>query len=60
MTPAKAIEILKDAAHFDFPADSSDFMEATKLGIEALKRVEEAREMPLGNLGRPLPGETEF
>ncbi|MBA7591486.1 hypothetical protein ES708_33644 [subsurface metagenome] len=59
MKPAKAIEILKDAAHFDFPADSSDFMEATKLGIEALKRIQNARNIGYSVPASLLPGETE-
>ena len=58
MTPDKAIELLKLYEHAASSISREDFLEATKLGIEALERELEYREsMPLKG-GELLPSET--
>ena len=55
----KAIEILSDLANRGVATFNQDFKDATKLGIEALKEVREARLMDC-RLGHTiLRGETE-
>lgn len=54
----KAIELLKlyERAAYTIPFD--DFLEATKLGIEALNRVKQSRELGWVHQRELLPGET--
>ncbi len=54
----KAIEILKDATHFHFPADGLDFRDALNLGSEALKLIDQEPPDGYTCIPRPLPGET--
>ncbi|GAH87653.1 unnamed protein product [marine sediment metagenome] len=59
MKPEKAIEIL---VHYDDPLRQftiKETKEAAKLGIEALKRVDDQRNGKVLPFDRWLPGETE-
>ena len=56
MTLAKAIEILE--YHEPSLDENPDIRLALKLGIEAIKYVEDAREITAPYLQRLLPGET--
>jgi len=55
----KAIEILYLSKEPEFEGDSNDFYEALKLGIEALKLIDEQPPHGYTCIPRPLPGETE-
>jgi len=54
----KAIEILEDILHYVKPGDPPDEHRAIELGIEALKRVKEARKKVYFTARSLLPGET--
>ena len=54
----KAIEILKDTRNITFNYFSPDRKDALKLGIEALKQLQELHNRPHGSPLPPLPGET--
>lgn len=55
----RAIEILTNYMKGSDEAKPVDFDDATKLGIEALKRIHQCRFPPYGRLEDTLPGETE-
>ncbi|MBA7700056.1 hypothetical protein ES703_108762 [subsurface metagenome] len=59
MTLEKATEILADSAYNGSTTFNSNFRDALKLGIEALKRLQENRHYAPPQIPRPLPGETE-
>lgn len=54
----KAIEELRELPDSVINDPSSDQQGALKLGIEALKRVQQCRSAPYGRLEDILPGET--
>lgn len=54
----EAIEILSRSADAGVTTFNDDFRNAERLGIEALKRVQELRDFNLATAGRILPGET--
>ena len=58
MTLEKAIEILTDILRCVKPGDPPDEHDAIKLGIEALKRLQEHRTSHIDIGLRALPGET--
>jgi len=58
MTIDKAIEILKLRVGSPFVRANQDTQDATKLGIEALKRLKELRAIGSLSSGVRLPGET--
>jgi len=55
----KAIEILADSAYSGVTTFNQDFKDATKLGIEALKRHKLRRQVGYRDDKLLLPGETE-
>ena len=55
----KAIEILEHRVKSPFVKANTDSLEATQLGIEALKAVKQDRVLRLPGRLEPLPGETE-
>ena len=59
MKLAKAIEVLDDIKDTGIDAGHYDAEEAIELGIEALKRVKEARKKVYFTTRSLLPGETE-
>ncbi len=59
MTLDKAIEIQENSIGFPYSGPWDDKYKATKLGIEALKRVRAGRPAPPSLAYLPLPGETE-
>ncbi len=58
MTIDKAVEILDNYQADMCLTPATDLRDAVKLGIEALKRINEIRESPLGYTEFRLPGET--
>lgn len=58
MKPSKAIEILKDIIHYVEPGDPPEEHQAIKLGIEALKALDDCRKGDCKGMGELLPGET--
>jgi hypothetical protein len=54
----RAIEVLAHAPSAQNPTAVTDYFEAVKLGIEALKQVMESRFDPSTWAPQPLPGET--
>ncbi len=58
MTLEKAIEILNLAHAGVISIQSKDYQDAVKLGIEAMKRVEDMRISPCTTADEILPGET--
>ena len=59
MTIDKAIEILQDVLDIVPRTITPDEVDALKLGIEALKRIRNARNTGYFLPAAPLPGETE-
>jgi len=59
MKVSKAIEIMEDLMTTEPQFDPDDRRDAVKLGIEALKRVEDMRISPCTTADEYLPGETE-
>ena len=59
MTIDKAIEVLETEAHLAERQPETGIYDALKLGIEALRRLEELRTPASGDPLLPLPGETE-
>lgn len=60
MTIDKAIEILQDLPVGGQQISLEDRLDATKLGIVALKREQSYREYELKGKWYPLPGETKI
>ena len=58
MTIEEAIKILEDILNFVKPGDPPEEHDAVKLGIEALKRLQEHRYDHIDITYRALPGET--
>lgn len=58
MTIDKAIEILEDILRFIEPGDSPDEHDACKMGIAALKQLQQVRTLNLTIILQPLSGET--
>jgi hypothetical protein len=54
----KAIELLTKAYNYPMNCINTELHDATKLGIEALKRVKADRNLPYPVISDPLPGET--
>lgn len=59
MTIEKAIEILEDDLNYCVSGLTPDFLDAIKLGVEALKRHQVLTKHPYFQGLQPLPGETE-
>jgi hypothetical protein len=59
MTIEEAIQALEGAIHHPTALYEPVLADAEKLGIEALKRVKELRDIHSMSSGIPLPGETE-
>jgi hypothetical protein len=59
MTLEKAIKVLTDMGTPHFQGSTEDILKARKLGIEALKRLQDNRRDPEFDHWIPLPGETE-
>jgi len=59
MTIDEAIEILSGYVYEEKPCPVGLFDEATRLGIEALKRVKSEYDPDHQNMRRPLSGETQ-
>jgi len=59
MEVSKAIEVLKQDLESQETGEQSDYQDAVKLGIEALKRELIHRKYPAFYGGLLLPGETE-
>ena len=55
----KTIEILQDIYMKGYKLTTKDHYAALKLGIEALKRVQDSRVQRLADFTNLLPGETE-
>lgn len=58
MTIEKAIELLQQDLNDPGSVGIMDLNDAKKLGIEALKRLQELRKMKYVTYFNPLPGET--
>ena len=58
MNVDKAIGILQRSASDGIPRGETAFNDAVKLGIEALRRVEDMRVSPCTTADEILPGET--
>lgn len=58
MTIDKAIKILTNLGNTNPKADTRNYKQALKLGIEALKRVQEHRHYNVASSAIKLPGET--
>jgi len=58
MTLDKAIEILDLITDTPPSGANQDFVDAVKLGIEALKRIKDRRDLRTGWEAQLLPGET--
>ena len=54
----EAIKLLQDEIDRKAPVFGNDYWDATRLGIEAIKRLEELRLDPLQRPQLLLPGET--
>lgn len=59
MTPEKAIEVLKQELDGRLICFPDELREAQKLGIEAMKRVQDMRISPCTTADELLPGETQ-
>ena len=59
MNITKALEILDLEISCDFDGNEQDRQDAVKLGIEALRSVQQDRVLKLSGRLNPLPGETE-
>ncbi len=59
MKLSKAIEILSTSVYAGATTFNEDYRDAQKLGIEALKREQEHRELDIDTRFGLLPGETE-
>ena len=58
MNLLKAIEVLTLLLNDDWPGPARDANDALKLGIEALKRIQDMRISPCCTADEILPGET--